>query len=272
MASLITNQLLNKADVISLYESGSLLIKPGTGFIASESINVAKHLTRDVLNQHVYLDGYNPGLIDGEILLTGITFEYYEELIFIPDPAVNGIDPNSGTYLASFVSKPTILNRIAHYGYNTGYTETVSSPTLARHGNNGYTGTTIVASDAANTVRLKIKIGRKDLEQTTYSYSTTGTTTELSNILRLGNIITIQCETISTPSNCYIRLEISENGRLTNNEIKYVAGNGSGTITIDNFRIINNTNYTFKAYVTVSTPYNGAFSNVTGQRACNLLT
>ena len=38
-------------------------------------------------------------------------------------------------------------------------------------------------------------------------------------------------------------------------------------------RILNNTNYTFKAYVIVSTPYSGgAFSNVTGQRACNLTT
>ena len=270
MSTFSTNQLLTKADIISLYESGSILIKPGTGFVESESINVAKELTRDVLNTHLYLDGYNPGM-DGTPV-SGFTFYTTTESIYIPDPSVNGINPNSGQILMSFVSKVTNPSRVAHYGYNTGYTETLVSPTLARHGNNGYTGTTIVASDASNTVRLRIKVGRKDLEQTTYTYATTGTTTELSNILRLGNYITVVCETLTTPSNCYIHLEISENGVLTHNEIKYVVGNGSGSITVDNFRILNNTNYIFKAYVIVSTPYDGAFSNVTGQRACNLLT
>ena len=66
-------------------------------------------------------------------------------------------------------------------------------------------------------------------------------------------------------------LEIWENSVLSYSKSLAIAANGSGSLSEINYPIRFGTNYEFKGRSLMVTEFSGAFSNVTGQRACNLL-
>lgn len=285
---LATKALITRQDLIDMDSEGLILLRPGTD-ISSSGNNINKILTREEIDRYAYIFGQgmpfnneaDPVLImvfQGPYLgpesfgpVLGISFVTVTKETYISPPAINGISNNSITIVTKSIQEPGDKNRSVHYGSDTNYAnEVIVSPFTTVYGNTVYL---TVANDSTNTINFEMLVGKTPGSETVYSRSSTGTS-NLSGNLKLGSYFKLKATPTAWSKNGYIHVEIYQNGILTRSENIFKPHNdpATGLVYIDEyFRILKGINYEFKAYVIVGNVYEGAFSNVTGQRACNLL-
>ena len=284
---LATKSLVTRQDLVDLDARGDILLRPGIAIVA-EGININKVVSREELYGYTWLIGPNfpateegesgdqavniGGYFEGEnfIPYSGITFESVTKETYTFPPAIDGIRNNSLTVTSKIVQRPTYGTRATHYGTDTNFNQPIISPYVGNYSDGGAIMT--VTNDSPNSINLRIVVGKTGYTQTEYSRSTTGTT-NLGSILRLGNYFKLSVGPTAWSANGYINLEVYENGVMIKKESLYKPYNdpATGRMYINEyFRILKGISYEFKAYVILGQLYEGAFSNLTGQRACNL--
>lgn len=284
---LSTKSLVTRQDLVDLDDRGDILLRPGITIVA-EGININKTVSREELYGYTWLAGPGSpgdeegdpgqqsvsigGYFEGETFVPypGITFESVTKETYTYPPAVNGIRNNSLTITTKIVQRPTYPTRVTHYGTDTNFNQPIISPTVGSYTDGGAIMT--VTNDSPNSINLELIVGKTGYTQTTYSRSTTGTT-NLGSLLRLGNYFKLRVGQASQwSSKGYINLEVYENGVMVRKESLYKPANdpATGIYINEYFRILKGISYEFRAYVVLGQLYEGAFSNLTGQRACNL--
>jgi hypothetical protein len=285
---LATKALITRQDLIDMDSEGLILLRPGTD-ISSSANNINRILTREEIDEYAYIFGQGMPIdnaldpveivvIQGPYLgpesygpVLGISFVTVTRETYIPAPSINGISNNSITIITKSIQEPAHKNRSVHYGIDTTYeNEVIVSPGPYLFRNTVYL---TVANDSTNTINFEILVGKTPGSETVYSRSSTGTS-NLSVDLKLGSYFKLKATPTAWSKNGYIHVEIYQDGILVRSENIFKPYNdpATGLVYINEyFRILKGINYEFKAYVVVGNLYNGAYSNVTGQRACNLL-
>jgi hypothetical protein len=67
----------------------------------------------------------------------------------------------------------------------------------------------------------------------------------------------------------FLTMEVFENSVLQYSKTVYISANSSTVLTLNDYRIKFGVNYEFKGSSITISEFTGAYSNVTGQRACN---
>jgi hypothetical protein len=277
-----TKALITRQDLIDMANEGLVLLRPGSGIEVSGT-NINKVLSREEIVQFSYLYGGNYDLGDGtftsESVFTGpettaptpgFAYDVVTIQKFVPDPAVDGRVPNSGSITNVYASVPDDKNRMTHYGIDARFSDYILSPAVSVYSktihliNQGVSGGPVTGT---------ITVGKSGTTPTaTYSRSSVGST-DLSGNIRLGNLVNFSLSTTAPgwSGAGTLILEIWENNVLTYSKNLAIGNNGSGTLSVNNWQINRGINYEFKGKSSIVTEFPGAFSNVTGQRACNLL-
>ena len=262
---------------------GLVLLRPGTG-IENSGILINKVLSRNEIAQFAYIDGSPFDREDGSN--TFVTRQAYigpemygpipgfinttETLErFVGLPAVGGIRPMGGTieYIPTVV--PSDKNRMTHYGVDARFHDTILSPAL-----NIYNKTIHINNQRTDQglFTATLTVGKSGTTPTaTYSRSSVGST-DLSGNIRLGNLVNFSLVPPSVwPTAGTLILEVFENSVLQFSKNLTISAYGTGSLSITDYPIKFGISYEFKGKSSMVTEFVGAFSNVTGQRACNLL-
>jgi hypothetical protein len=276
-----TKALITRQDLIDMANEGLVLLKPGSGIEVSGT-DINKVLSREEIAQFSYLYGGNYDLGNGtftsESVLTGpettaptpgFAYDVVTIQKFVPDPAVDGRVPNSGSITNVYTSVPDDKNRMTHYGIDARFHDTILSPAVdlyskTVHINNQRTEQGLFTAT--------LTVGKSGTTPTgTYSRSNVGST-DLSGNIRLGNLVNFSLVPPSVwPTGGTLIMEVFENSVLQYSKSLAIAGYSTGSLSITNYPIKFGINYEFKGKSSMVTEFSGAFSNVTGQRACNLL-
>jgi hypothetical protein len=277
-----TKALITRQDLIDMAREGMVLLKPGTG-IENSGILINKVLSRDEIALFAYIDGspFDPENGEGFVMrqayigpemygpIPGFinTIETLER--FVGLPSVGGIQPLGGTieYISTVV--PSDKNRMTHYGVDARFHDTIVSPAL-----NIYSKTIHITNSRADSglFTATLTVGKSGTTPTaTYSRSSVGST-DLSGNIRLGNLVNFSLVPPSVwPTAGTLILEVFENSVLQFSKNLTISAYGTGSLSITDYPIKFGINYEFKGKSLMVTEFAGAFSNVTGQRACNLL-
>jgi hypothetical protein len=137
-----TKALITRGDLIEMAKEGLVLLRPGSGIEVSGT-DINKVLSREEIAQFSYLYGGNydlgGGLFTSESVFTGaettaLTTGFAYDLVtiqkFVPDPAVDGRVPNSGSITNVYTSVPDDKNRMTHYGIDARFHDTILSPAV----------------------------------------------------------------------------------------------------------------------------------------------
>ena len=274
-----TKALITRQDLIDMSEEGLVLLRQGSG-IENSGNYINKILSREEIAQFAYLDGdpfdlengtsfvFRIGEPNGESFLPipGFVNDSVTIPKFTPDPSVGGYTTNTGTITNIFTTVPSNKNRMTHYGVDAAFHDTIVSPAVSL-----YSKTVYLTSDisAFGLFSGKIEIGKSGTTPTgTYTRTTTGSS-NLSGNIRLGNLANFTIWTGTWNTGGYLTLEIFENSILEYSKNVYISAGNTGSITINNYKIKFGINYEFKGSSVTMTEFLGAYSNVTGQRACN---
>lgn len=277
-----TKALITRGDLIKMSEEGLVLLRPGSG-IETSGIDINKILSREEIAQFAYVYGGNYDLGGGiftspSVFTGGETtaptpgFAYNVTTIqkFVPDPAVNGKIPNSGSITDVYTSVPSDKNRMTHYGIDARFSDYILSPSVSTYSKDIHLTNQWVSGGPLTGT---ITVGKSGTTPTaTYSRSSTGST-DLSGNIRLGNLVNFSLTVPSLwPTGGILILEIWENGILQYTKNAIVTGSDGGvSVSVTNYKIQYGVSYEFRGKSSIGTEFSGAFSNVTGQRACNLL-
>jgi hypothetical protein len=271
-----TKSLVTRQDLIDMSEEGLLLLRPGTNVSAS-GISINKVLSREEISELAYIFGNNydigGGVFTAQIIGEGgslVGFDYDAVSIdkFTPDPSVDGRTPNSGSITTVFTSVPKSKNRMTHYGIDSSFADYIISPPVST-----YSKTLFLSNerDDNGLFTATLTVGKSGTTPTrTYTRSSTGST-NLSGNIRLGNFVNFSL----TPPSVWttggiLILEVWENGILQFTKNVNIAPSSSSSLVLNDYKIQFGINYEFKGKSIMITEYDGAFSNVTGQRACSV--
>jgi len=277
-----TKALITRQDLIDMANNGEILLRPGSG-IENSGLLINRVLSREEIAQLAYIDGSPFDRENGEgfvIRQAYIGPEMYgpipgfinaTETIerFVGLPAVGGIQPLGGTieYINSVV--PSDKKRMTHYGVDARFHDTIVSPAL-----DVYNKTIRITNNRADQglFTSTLTVGKSGTTPTaTYSRSSVGST-DLSGNIRLGNLVNFSLVPPSVwPTGGTLILEVFENSVLQFSKNLAISAYGTGSLSITDYPIKFGISYEFKGKSSMVTEYAGAFSNVTGQRACNLL-
>jgi hypothetical protein len=276
-----TKALITRQDLIDMANEGLVLLRPGSG-IESSGIYINKALSREEIAQYAYIYGGNydigGGIFTSSVIFTGAEttaptpgFSYNVATIekFTPDASVNGRTPNTGTITNVYTSVPSLKNRMTHYGVDASFSDYILSPAVSV-----YSKTVHITNDRADQglFTATLTVGKSGTTPTaTYSRSSVGST-DLSGNIRLGNFVNFSLTLPSVwPTGGTLILEIWENSVLQFSKKLTISAYGSGSLSEINYPIKFGISYEFKGKSSMVTEFSGAYSNVTGQRACNLL-
>ncbi len=261
-------------------EEGLVLLRQGSG-IENSGNYINKILSREEIAQFAYLDGSPFDLEDGSLFLyrtvsTGPeTFGPVPGFIndaatietFVQGPVIDGKRANGGSVTSKSVTVPSNKNRMTHYGVDPAFHDTIVSPTVSL-----YSKTVYINNQRANTglFTASLTVGKSGTTPTgTYTRSTVGST-DLSGNIRLGNLVNFS---LAPPSvwltGGFLTMEVFENSVLQYSKTVYISANSSTVLTLNDYRIKFGINYEFKGSSITISEFTGAYSNVTGQRACN---
>ncbi len=280
---LATKALITRQDLIDMANEGLILFRPGTG-IENSGIFINKILSREEIAQFVYLDGTPFDLEDGSgqfiirqistgeesfAPVPGFLFDTDTIETFVPGPIIDGRRSNGGSVTTKYVTVPSSKNRMTHYGVDARFHDTILSPTVSV-----YSKTVQLTNSRADSglFTATLTVGKSGTTPTgTYSRSSVGST-DLSGNIRLGNFVNFSLVPPSVwPTGGTLIMEVFENSVLQYSKSLTIAGYSTGSLSITNYPIKFGINYEFKGKSSMVTEFSGAFSNVTGQRACNLL-
>jgi hypothetical protein len=277
---LATKALITRQDLIDMSEEGLVLLRQGSG-IENSGNYINKILSREEIAQFAYLDGSPFDLDDGSLFLyrTAITgpetFGPIPGFIndtatietFVQGPVIDGKRANGGSVTSKSVTVPSNKNRMTHYGVDSAFHDTIVSPTVSL-----YSKTVYINNQRANTglFTASLTVGKSGTTPTgTYTRSTVGST-DLSGNIRLGNLVNFS---LAPPSvwltGGFLTMEVFENSVLQYSKTVYISANSSTVLTLNDYRIKFGVNYEFKGSSITISEFTGAYSNVTGQRACN---
>jgi hypothetical protein len=275
-----TKSLITRQDLIDMSEEGLVLLRQGSG-IENSGNYINKILSREEIAQFAYLDGSPFDLDDGSLFLyrtvsTGPeTFGPVPGFIndtatietFVQGPVIDGKRANGGSVTSKSVTVPSNKNRMTHYGVDSAFHDTIVSPTVSL-----YSKTVYINNQRANTglFTASLTVGKSGTTPTgTYTRSTVGST-DLSGNIRLGNLVNFS---LAPPSvwitGGFLTMEVFENEILQYSKTVYISANSSTVLTLNDYRIKFGVNYEFKGSSITISEFTGAYSNVTGQRACN---
>jgi hypothetical protein len=275
-----TKSLITRQDLIDMSEEGLVLLRQGSG-IENSGNYINKILSREEIAQFAYLDGSPFDLDDGSLFLyrtvsTGPeTFGPIPGFIndtatietFVQGPVIDGKRANGGSVTSKSVTVPSNKNRMTHYGVDSAFHDTIVSPTVSL-----YSKTVYINNQRANTglFTASLTVGKSGTTPTgTYTRSTVGST-DLSGNIRLGNLVNFS---LAPPSvwltGGFLTMEVFENSVLQYSKTVYISANSSSVLTLNDYRIKFGVNYEFKGSSITISEFTGAYSNVTGQRACN---
>jgi hypothetical protein len=275
-----TKALITRQDLIDMSEEGLVLLRQGSG-IENSGNYINKILSREEIAQFAYLDGSPFDLDDGSLFLyrteiTGPeTFGPIPGFIndtatietFVQGPVIDGKRANGGSVTSKSVTVPSNKNRMTHYGVDPAFHDTIVSPTVSL-----YSKTVYINNQRANTglFTASLTVGKSGTTPTgTYTRSTVGST-DLSGNIRLGNLVNFS---LAPPSvwltGGFLTMEVFENSVLQYSKTVYISANSSTVLTLNDYRIKFGINYEFKGSSITISEFTGAYSNVTGQRACN---
>jgi hypothetical protein len=275
-----TKSLITRQDLIDMSEEGLVLLRQGSG-IENSGNYINKILSREEIAQFAYLDGSPFDLDDGSLFLyrtvsTGPeTFGPIPGFIndtatietFVQGPVIDGKRANGGSVTSKSVTVPSNKNRMTHYGVDPAFHDTIVSPTVSL-----YSKTVYINNQRANTglFTASLTVGKSGTTPTgTYTRSTVGST-DLSGNIRLGNLVNFS---LAPPSvwltGGFLTMEVFENSVLQYSKTVYISANSSTVLTLNDYRIKFGVNYEFKGSSITISEFTGAYSNVTGQRACN---
>jgi hypothetical protein len=275
-----TKALITRQDLIDMSEEGLVLLRQGSG-IENSGNYINKILSREEIAQFAYLDGSPFDLDDGSLFLyrtvsTGPeTFGPIPGFIndtatietFVQGPVIDGKRANGGSVTSKSVTVPSNKNRMTHYGVDSAFHDTIVSPTVSL-----YSKTVYINNQRANTglFTASLTVGKSGTTPTgTYTRSTVGST-DLSGNIRLGNLVNFS---LAPPSvwltGGFLTMEVFENSVLQYSKTVYISANSSSVLTLNDYRIKFGVNYEFKGSSITISEFTGAYSNVTGQRACN---
>lgn len=279
-----TKALITRQDLIDMANAGEILLRPGTG-IENSGLLINKVLSREEIVQLAYIDGnpydrYEDGseffirqIPTGEESFgppPGFTNSVVTTDKFVPNPAVGGILNNGGTIVSVNSAVPTDKNRMTHYGVDARFHDTIISPAVDLYGKTVHL-TNSRADQGLFTATLTVTKRGTPTPTATYSRSSVGST-DLSGNIRLGNFINLSLIPPTVwPTGGTLILEVFENTVLHFSKTLTIAANSTGTLSITEYPIKFGINYEFKGRSSMVTEFDGAFSNVTGQRACSLL-
>jgi hypothetical protein len=276
-----TKALITRQDLINMADDGLVLLRPGSG-IESSGNYINKVLSREEIANFAYIYGGNydlgGGVFTSSVVFTGpettaptpgFAYDLATVSIFKPDPSVDGKNPNSGSITNVYTGIPQDKNRMTHYGTDARFSDTIVSPTVGVYSktialvNNQETNGSLIAT---------INVGKNGTTPTsTYTRTSTGST-DLSGNIRLGNLVNFSLTLPSVwPTGGILTMEILENGVISYTKSVSIAANGSSSLTINDYKIQYGVNYQFKGKSFMVTEFDGAYSNVTGQRACALV-
>ena len=267
------NAIITAGELLEMHDKGIIMIKPGSG-LQEIGVNTMRCLTQDDIYNYCYVETYS-------------SFEeHYPSYTGAPGLTTQMIQQNQTQQWVSIVDAsgvgystppitPDMVNVVsAVVGQNKGCTwNTVGPYHINRHGNSFNFNITKNSNPNLN-FTVNVTTGRSDLSPLA-SYSLT-TSQDYSGILYTGQLVNIE---VAVPSNGtwqnngFLHLEIWENNVLILKQFTYVDTSvGIQTsLKFENIRLMPNTNYLVKAYSKTGFKFNGAFSNVTGQHACNLV-
>lgn len=275
-----TKSLITRQDLIDMSEEGLVLLRQGSG-IENSGNYINKILSREEIAQFAYLDGSPFDLEDGSLFLyrtvsTGPeTFGPIPGFIndtatietFVQGPVIDGKRANGGSVTSKSVTVPSNKNRMTHYGVDSAFHDTIVSPTVSL-----YSKTVYINNQRADTglFTASLTVGKSGTTPTgTYTRSTVGST-DLSGNIRLGNLVNFS---LAPPSvwltGGFLTMEVFENSVLQYSKTVYISANSSSVLTLNDYRIKFGVNYEFKGSSITISEFTGAYSNVTGQRACN---
>jgi hypothetical protein len=275
-----TKSLITRQDLIDMSEEGLVLLRQGSG-IENSGNYINKILSREEIAQFAYLDGSPFDLEDGSLFLyrtvsTGPeTFGPVPGFIndaatietFVQGPVIDGKRANGGSVTSKSVTVPSNKNRMTHYGVDSAFHDTIVSPTVSL-----YSKTVYINNQRADTglFTASLTVGKSGTTPTgTYTRSTVGST-DLSGNIRLGNLVNFS---LAPPSvwltGGFLTMEVFENSVLQYSKTVYISANSSTVLTLNDYRIKFGVNYEFKGSSITISEFTGAYSNVTGQRACN---
>ena len=275
-----TKALITRQDLIDMSNDGLILLRPGSG-IENSGNYINKALSREEIANFAYVYGGNfdigGGVFTSSVYfigeqsypIPGFVYDLSTVSIFKADPSVNGHTTNTGSVTNVYTGIPHDKNRMTHYGTDARFSDTIVSPTVDTYSktialvNNQETNGSLIAT---------INIGKNGTTPTaTYTRTSTGST-DLSGNIRLGNLVNFSLTLPSVwPTGGILTMEILENGVLSYTQSVSISAYGSSSITYNNYKIQYGVSYQFRGKSSIVTEFNGGFSNVTGQRACNLV-
>jgi len=276
-----TKALITRQDLIDMANEGLILLRPGSG-IENSGIYINKILSREEIAQFAYIYGGNydigGGIFTSSVIFTGAEttaptpgFSYNVVTIekFTPDASVDGRTPNSGTITNVYTSVPSLKNRMTHYDVDASFSDYILSPAVSV-----YSKTVHINNQRADQglFTATLTVGKSGTTPTaTYSRSSVGST-DLSGNIKLGNFVNFSLVPPSVwPTGGTLIMEVFENSVLQYSKKLVISAYGTGSLSITDYPIKFGISYEFKGKSSMVTEFSGAFSNVTGQRACNLL-
>jgi hypothetical protein len=281
---LATKALVTRQDLIDMAKEGLILLRPGVG-IENSGILVNKILSREEIWQFAYIDGNPFDVDDGTqifvyrqistgpetfVLPPGFLMETATIETFVPSPVIDGKRANGGSVTSKYVAIPQSKNRMTHYGVDAAFHDTIVSPAVSL-----YSKTLQLTNNRADSglFTATLTVGKNGTTPTaTYSRSSVGST-DLSGNIRLGNFVNFSLVPPSVwPTGGTLIMEVFENGVLQFSKSLVISAYGTGSLSITDYQIKFGISYEFKGKSSMVREFAGAFSNVTGQRACNLLT
>ena len=278
-----TKALITRQDLIDMANEGLILLRPRSGIENSgEYINMV--LTREEIVQYTYIDGtpFDPEDGSGQFAIRqvstgpesfgpvpGFSFDIVTQERFVQGPIIDGKRANGGSVISTSVTVPTDKKRMTHYGIDARFADYIVSPAVCIYGE-----TVHINNQRADQglFTATLTVGKSGTTPTaTYSRSSVGST-DLSCNIRLGNLVNFSLVPPSVwPTGGTLIMEVFENSVLQYSKSLAIAGYSTGSLSITNYPIRFGINYEFKGKSTMVKEFTGAFSNVTGQRACNLL-
>jgi len=274
-----TKALITRQDLIDMANDGLVLLRPGSG-IETSGININKVLSREEICNFAYIYGGNYDLGNGTFTTSavftgpettvpapGFSYDIATIQKFTPDPSVGGKTPNTGSITNVYTSVPNDKNRMTHYGVDARFHDTIVSPALDIYGK-----TIHINNQRADTglFTATLTVGKNGTTPTaTYSRSNVGST-DLSGNIRLGSLVNFSLVPPGVwATGGFLTLEVFANGTLEYTKTVYISANSSTSLTLNDYKIKFGINYEFKGSSITISEFTGAYSNVTGQRACN---
>lgn len=278
-----TKALITRQDLIDMANEGLILLRPGSG-IENSGIYINKILSREEIAQFAYIEGSpfdtddNSGIFVERQVSTGpetfgpipgFLFETATIQTFVQGPVIDGKRSNGGSVTSKYVTVPANKNRMTHYGVDAAFHDTIVSPAVSLYGK-----TVHINNQRADQglFTATLTVGKSGTTPTaTYSRSSVGST-DLSGNIKLGEFLNFSLVPPSVwPTGGTLIMEVFENSVLQYSKKLVISAYGTGSLSITDYPIKFGISYEFKGKSSMVTEFSGAFSNVTGQRACNLL-